>query len=914
MALSPGTRLGPYEIAALIGEGGMGQVYRGRDTKLDRDVALKVLPDSFSHDSDRLARFEREAKVLASLNHPNIAHIHGLEESNAVKALVMELVEGEDLAQRLSRGAIPIDEALPLAKQIAEALEAAHEQGIIHRDLKPANIKVRPDGTVKVLDFGLAKAFDPIGSNTGNATMSPTLSIHATQAGIILGTAAYMSPEQARGRAVDKRSDVWSFGCVVYEMLAGRHTFNGDDISMTLATVLKGEPDWRALPEAVSPSLRQMLHRCLVKDPKDRLRDIGEARIVLASTGARAGEEPHPTRVPTPSSPRRLAWPVAVIAAAIAFAVVGAWIGRGFVSPAPPSIVARIPIRLPADLFMTSPNRRRIAVSPDGSRIAFVGNNRLYLQSLADRDAVPVAGTENPVGGIGYPVFSPDGQSLAFYTAGDGALKRVPIGGGAAVTICPVDPPSTVNWDEDDTITVTESTRGVQRVRATGGTPETLTASSKNELMAGGQILPDGEHVLYAATPVTAATAATDLWARGRLVVESVKTHERKTLLEGVADPRYLPTGHILYASGGVLFAIRFDARRLAVVGAAVPVVEGVARGTSATQVSVSPRGTLAFIPGPTDSSGGQSDLALIDDHGTIQSLGLPRGNYQVARISPDGKRIAFGSDDGKDAAVWVYELGAGTAARRLTVTGHNRFPIWSADSERVAFQSDRDGDSGIFWQRADGVGIAERLTTAGKSESHIPEAWLPKGDAFLFASQKDGVYRSFLFSMDAKRAEPFASVQSANPINAVFSPDGKWVAYTQLAVGTTGFTTMYVQPFPPTGGTVYQLTRSENAHFPVWSRDGKALFYVPGPGRFASISTIVQPTFTFADPVPAPMVGFLEGGPTYVRSYDVMPDGKRVIGTVPAGVQSANATRLPNIEVIVNWFEVLKSRVPNTQ
>jgi serine/threonine-protein kinase len=904
-----GTRLGAYEIVSPLGAGGMGEVYRAKDTKLGRDVALKILPASFTNDPERVARFRREAQVLASLNHPHIAQIHGLEEVNGTQFLVLELVDGESLDKRIARGPIPVDEALGIAKQIAEALEAAHEKGIIHRDLKPANIALTTDGNVKVLDFGLAKAVETTSGSVG-AMNSPTITSPAmmTGVGVILGTAAYMSPEQAKGRSADKQSDIWAFGCVLFEMLTGRPPFDGDDVAETLAAVLRADPDSTLLPSSTPAAIGLVLDGCLKRDRKQRIADISTAAFLLrrsAEIAPRGG----PTTRPAVTS---RGWPrLVAIGGSVVAAVIAGWIATAF-RPVTSPIVVRIPISLPSDQLQTSPNRRGIAVAPDGARIAYVANNRLYLRALSELEATPIAGTENSVGGIGFPVFSPDGQSIAFYASADSSLKRVAVGGGAPITICRVtSPPNALTWD-GPSITFTESGRGIMRVAATGGSQEVLIPLAATDSFNGAQVLPDGEHVLYAI--VSGQSLTFDRWTRGRLIVESLKTHERKVLLEGGMDPRYVPTGHILYTAGGVLFALRFDARRLTAIAPAVSMIEGVARGVNAVQISVSPRGTMAFIPGPATDVG-ESDLAMIDDRGVAQPFRLTTGAYETPRLSPDGKRVAFSTDDGRDAAVWIYELNGGRAARRLTVAGRNRLAIWSADGSRVAFQSDAGGSPGISWQRADGVGVAERLTSAATGETHVPETWLPHGDQFVYSAIKDGVHHLYSFSVSTKHAVQVGHIESTVPINAMFSPDGKWLVYTERrpsaeAAPPNPNATIYVQPFPPTGA-VYQLTRGENAHFPVWSRDGKTLFYVPGPGRFASIDVATDPTFSFANPVPAPMVGFLEGGMTFVRSYDLMPDAKHVIGTVNSTFQRANPGRGPNIEVIVNWFEELNARVP---
>src|SRR4029453_3559119 len=578
MALASGARLGPYEIRSLLGAGGMGEVYRARDTKLNREGAIKVLPESVARDPDHLARFQREAHVLAALNHPNIAHIHGLEESDGLRALIMELVEGPTLADRIALSPIPLNDALPIAKQIAEALEAAHEQGIIHRDLKPANIKVRPDGTVKVLDFGLAKAFDPTLASPPGLTQSPTLSLHATYAGLILGTAAYMSPEQAAAKPVDKRADVWSFGVVLWEVVPGRQLFAGETISHTLADVLRADIDFSQLPADAPLSIRELLRRCLDRDVKRRLRDIGEARVAID----RALAEPqHGTAVTlvTPPNSRQHAWwrraMPATISALIAAALVtvGAWVLRGSSASAP---IVQFSFALPPDQQLSVGGRKIMTISPDGTRLVYVANNRLFLRLISELGGHATPGTEAGTG-VASPAFSPDGRSLAFQA--EGALKRIAVTGGAAVTVCPADAAYGVTWDVSG-ILFGQGARGIFRCSPKGGAPERLANVGPDEQAHGPQILPGGEALLYT---IAKTADGTTRWDRALIVVQQLKSAERKTLIEGGSDGRYVPTGHLLYAVGGVTFAVGFDLHRGQIVGPPVPVVDGVRRSRGAT-------------------------------------------------------------------------------------------------------------------------------------------------------------------------------------------------------------------------------------------------------------------------------------------------------------------------------------------
>jgi eukaryotic-like serine/threonine-protein kinase len=914
VALTPGTRLGVYDITALIGEGGMGQVYRATDTNLKRQVAIKVLPESLAADPDRLARFQREAEVLAALNHPNIAHIHGLERCAGTVALVMELVEGEDLSQRIARGAIPLDEALPIAKQIAEALEAAHEQGIIHRDLKPANITVRSDGTVKVLDFGLAKAMEPTAGSSPSLSMSPTLTTPAmmTGAGMILGTAAYMSPEQAKGRTVDRRADVWAFGCVLYEMLTGGRAFGGDDVQDTFVAIMRDEPDWARLPASLPPVLGTYIKRCLQKDAKQRVQAMGDVRLALE--GAFEGPaQPAPAATPSAAVPRpfwKRALPVAVTAVVVtAMAIAATWTLKP-TPPVPSPPVTRFTLPLGEGQQFTAVGAQSLAVSPDGTRLVYVANNQLYLRSLADVEARPIPGGSQLAGGTPLtPVFSPDGQSIAFFSTVDRTIKKIAVSGGAAVTICPANAPMGMTWDPGGLV-FGQGSKGILRVSANSGQPAVLATVKNGEVAASPQVLPGSDWVLF--TVATAATA--EGWDKAQIVVQSMKTAERKTLVSGGSDARYVPTGHLVYALGGVMFAVPFDLRKVAVTGGPVPVIEGVKRAAtgsafSTAHLSISSTGSLVFVPGPVSPSAGQFDLALFDRTGTAQPLKLTPGPYEYPRLSPDGKRIAFGSDDGKDAIVWIYDVSGATSIRRLTLGGRNRVPVWAADGEHVAFQSDREGDLGIFWQRADGTTAAERLTKPDKDTAHVPESWSPDGKTLLFSVAKGSSYALAALSFPDKTVTLVGSIQSAFPPAAVFSPDGKWIAYSAGGVGAAAGS-LFVQPFPPTGAT-YPISKTTGIHA-LWSPDGKELFYGAAAGpNIVAVSVTTRPTFTFGNPVPVPRM-FVNRGPVFERPIDITLDGKRFLGVVVAGSTAASgASAAPQIQVVLNWFEELKARVP---
>ena len=909
MPLAPGSRLGSYEILSALGAGGMGEVYRARDTRLDRDVAIKILPETFAHDPERVARFQREAKTLAALNHPNIGGIYGVEEANGVAALVLELVEGPTLADRIAQGAIPLDEALPIARQIAEALEAAHEQGIVHRDLKPANIKLRFDGTVKVLDFGLAKAMEPISAPSADVTASPTITSPAmTGMGVILGTAAYMSPEQAKGRQADKRSDVWAFGAVLYEMLSGQRAFKGEDMSDTLAAVLRGEPDWVALPKDLPHTIGILVRRCLEKDRRRRIGDLSTATFLLDEPLAASTSSPVALAPVKASS--RAAWIVAAVSLAAVAGAVGAFAAWSARPALPSSIVTRFPLMLGEGQTFSQRSGQVVAISADGSRIVYVANRRLYLRSLSDLEARPIPGTEvNPR----HPVFSPDGASIVFGDVTDQKLKRIAVTGGAPVTVSAAltVPPLGVSWAGDYIFYGSqEAIRGVSRVPASGGTPELIVKVNADEYAHGPEMLPGGKHVLFTLARGDSGAAR---WDKAQIVLQSLETGERRTLIEGGSDARYLSTGYIIYALGGVVLAVRFDTQKLQVIGGPVPVIEGVSRAgnnlTGSAQFSISSNGSLVYVPGPLSITTATDVIGFVDRKGAVDTLKLTPGRYRDPRISPDGKQVAFGSDDEREAVVWVHDLAGMSSMRRLTFGGRNRHPVWSPDGQRIAFQSDREGDFAIFWQRADGSGPAERLTKPEQGTAHVPESWSPDGKVLLFGVSKGVEFSSQALSLVDRKTTPFGNVRASRPIDAAFSPDGNWVAY-QTSSGDQR--DVFVQPFPPTGA-IYQITkggRTEGGHHPFWSRDGRELYYIPDAGRLAFVTIKTSPTFSFSAPVllSRGVPGFREGGPQNTRQNDSTSDN-RVVGVFPADESSGTTTQ--QIRVALNWFDELKRLVP---
>jgi Tol biopolymer transport system component/tRNA A-37 threonylcarbamoyl transferase component Bud32 len=897
---TPGMHLGPYEIVAPIGAGGMGEVYRAHDSTLNRDVALKVLPALLDHDVDRLARFRREAQLLASLNHPHIAQIYGFEDSGATHALVMELVDGPTLAERMRVcGALPFDEALAIARQIVDALEAAHDQGIVHRDLKPANIKVRPDGTVKVLDFGLAKAMEPasgLGLQASAVMNSPTLSLHATQAGVILGTAAYMSPEQAAGKAVDKRADIWSFGVVLWEMLAGRSLFGGgESVSHMVADVLRAPVDFEKVPEG---PLRHLLQRCLDRDVKTRLRDIGEARVALArvsssSDAVVAGATPPPVHA-SANTPR--VW-VAATAAMTALAGIALW---GWLKPAQPP-----PPRLLTHFTTAAPEgdgNSPIAVSRDGSRFAFVGatRNQIYLRTMEDPAAKPIPGTENAV----FPAFSPDGQSIAFTTAPARPfqLKRVPVAGGAALTLIDnVQVNVPMSWGDDGNILI--GGPELQRVSERGGTPVTVAradAAAGELAFVSAQLLPGGKHILASVVTPKGLTAF-------RVVAVDVATGKRKLLLDGVGDCWFAPTGaapgigHLVYALNGSLFAAAFDAATLQ-VGQAAPVLEGVRDLGGLTHVGFSRSGTLAYPGRGSVVTGEQSTLMWVDRQGTERQLTAPSRPYIGPRISPDGRRVAFHVEElnrNVDINVWVHDLERGTTTR-LTFERSNWYPTWSADGRRLIFMSSSSitSPTGTLMSMAvDGSG--QPVTLMGEGALHVPSSVSPDGKLVIGVRApgaqriRDSGNDLWVLPLDGA-AKPQVFLDNRFTRGELkFSPDGKWVAYES---NESGRNEVYVVPFPGPGGKSQVST--EGGTQPRWNRNGRELFFRSG-AKMVAVDVETGEAF--------------RAGASHTlfekisSDYDVAPDGKRFLMLKPS-IAAAESTEL---HVILNWFDDLRRRVP---
>ena len=900
MALEVGSRLGHYDVTALIGEGGMGQVYQATDTKLNRQVALKILPEAFAEDPDRLARFQREAQVLASLNHPNIAAIHGLEESDDTRALVLELVEGPTLADRIAQGPIPVDEALPIAKQIAEALEAAHEQGVIHRDLKPANIRVRPDGTVKVLDFGLAKAMEGSGSD---ASESPTMTAAATASGVILGTAAYMSPEQARGKLVDKRADIWAFGAVLYEMLTGKRPFKGRDVSEVLAAVIQSAPDWDLLPGDTPPHLNVYLKRCLEKEPKQRVHDIADVRLAMEGAFETIASAPSEHIV----APKLPVWqrPVTIAVMALATLAVGGGAVWTLSRPAPPR-VSRLTIPLAADQDFSGTNLPLVAISPDGTQVVYVANRSLWLRPVDSLQAVQVPSTE----GASMPFFSADGQSVGFYEGERELFQKVDVSGGAPVTLANVPwVPHGASWGADDMILYGQPD-GIWQVAGASGTPELLMPIDEGDVY-GPQVLPGGEWVLF-----TLRASALGPWSAAQIVAQSVASGERTVLIDGGRDGRYLPTGHLVYSLNNVLFAVPFDVTSRRVTGGPVPLVEGVreASGTigpwrGAAHFSVSTNGSLAYVP-RAEESAPPRNLVWVNRDGEEELVPSPPRDYRYVSLSPDGTRAAveIGSNEGTD--VWVVELSRGTLERITTHPAEDTNPLWSPDGQRLLFVSIRSGRFELLWKSADGSGDVEVLTRFDDDGVYEvrPYSWTPDGSTVAVppANPGTGPDIGMLLADGTGEWEPLIQTPDSEYDPAI-SPNGRWLAYRS---DLTGVDEVYVDRYPDLGDR--QLVSVDGGFQPRWSPDSHELIYRNCCPNTSLMSVSIEETG--GDPAslrvgqPEPLLDwryYLAGR----LSYDLTPDGERflMITSDPEGEEEG----IQQIVLVQNWFQELTERVP---
>jgi serine/threonine-protein kinase len=880
MTFGPGTRLGTYEIVSPLGAGGMGEVYRARDTKLARDVALKFLPEAFIRDPGRLARFEREARTLAAMNHPHIAQIYGVDESNNVQALVLELVEGPTLADRLALGSIPIDEAFPIAQQIAEALEAAHDQAIVHRDLKPANIKIRPDGVVKVLDFGLAKALTPEGTGSDlldSPTASPTI---MTRAGVILGTAAYMSPEQARGRPVDKRTDIWAFGCVLYEMLTGRCLFGRENLTDTLAAIVHDGLSLEKLPANTPERVRVLVKRCLERDPRQRLRDIGEARIAIEGAQRKSDAEDVTPPGGLKSWLRRFAMiglPVAAI-----LVLVGSWRLRTR-TPAP---IAYLDVTLPdGDRF---DSRIPVLISPDGQSLVYKAfrNERpqLFLRAMSDAEARPLPGTFD--GEMSF--FSPDGRWVGFFAPGK--LQKVARAGGAPITLAPTSESGSATWAADRTI-VFATAAGLFRIAESGGTAEPLTAArgERGERIMWPEVLPDGRAIVFGTLSNDIAT-----FDDARIEVLSLSNGNRKTLIERGRDPHYVRSGHLLFSRGGDVLAVPFDASRLEVRGDPARVLTAVAGAAGGeAQFSTSDTGTLVFVPGPPDLN--DTTLVLVDRRGVSESIGAPPRRYVHPRVSPDGRQIVVETRDATHT-VWVYDLIRRTLTR-VSAGDTRHSPDWMPDGRHVTFSNGQ-----LFRQVIDGSAAEESVIKTNETADQVfgSGSWSPDGKWFVFT--RSGPGRADIWAFAPGREPGLIPIlrTSFEESSSALSPDGQWLAYVS---DESGREEVYVQSFPRSGGK-HQISTAGGTE-PVWARNGREIFYRNPDGALFTVAVTMTPSFVASRP--DRLFDKTDAKSTnFAADYDVMPDGRFLMLK-----ESESPKPVTRVRVVLNWFQELERLAP---
>jgi serine/threonine protein kinase len=896
-----GTTLSHYRIINNLGAGGMGVVYRAEDSNLDRQVAIKVLPDIFSGDPERLARFEREAKLLASLNHPNIATIYGLEQADGKRFLAMELVEGETLAQQIERGPLPVDEALEVCRQIAEGLEAAHEKGIIHRDLKPANVKITPEGKVKILDFGLAKAFQGEGP-AADASKSPTLTDQMTRPGVILGTAAYMAPEQAKGRAVDKRADIWAFGCVLYECMTGKRPFHGDTVTETLASILKGEPDWKALPEGISWNLTVLLRRCLQKDPKERFHDIADVRIEI--------KEPMP--LPTQAVPLHLRFSFLwLTASSAAMLLAGILIGRLLNEIPAPGSLFQTTIKVEPGLCLDGfpytesrqrPSRTAMAISGDGKFAVYsaVEENagpeskaRLFFRKMDQLVAKPIPGTD---GGIN-PFLSPDDRSIGFWA--DGKLKRVLVEGSIPVTLCKDSVPFGANWGPDNSIVFVDGQRsGISRVSADGGHPETLTTPDpKREEISHRLpfILPNGRAVLF--------TVMRHVWdSTPWLALFRMDTGKYNVLLEDAADARYLSTGHIVFLRQGTLMAVEFNLNKLELVGKPFPLVENVMQefanhavyNTGSGQFSISKTGALLYAAGGV-LEGPKNSLVWVDQEGDEQPVTDKRLPYFAPRLSPDGLKIAYSTFSPR---LWVYDLVKGTNSW-LTNEGMAAFPIWTIDGKQVLFSWLKSGNPNLFLQPYDRSLPMKRLTT-NENPQYLGSCFSNENSAVFTGMNRDTGYDIVTIDLVSGRTTPFLNSRY-NELWPDLSPNGRWIAYVSDELGRNE---VYVRPFQGSGAAA-QIS-SEGGVEPSWARDGKKIFY-RWQDQMWAVDVRAEKDFSFSNRhVLFERKGFQFGTPS--RDYDLSLNSQQFL---MVKLDQRKPTPVTEMILVQNWFEELKRLDP---
>jgi serine/threonine protein kinase len=903
-----GRTMSHFRIVERIGAGGMGVVYRAQDERLKRDVAVKFLPDIYAADPERLARLEREARLLASVSHPNIAAIHGLEAADEMRFLVLEHVGGETLAQKLAKGPLPLEETLEICRQIAEGVEAAHEKGIIHRDLKPANVKITPEGIVKVLDFGLAKAFRDVQSTT-DATQLPTSDAQVSRAGAILGTAAYMSPEQAKGKLVDKRTDIWAFGCILFECLTGHRPFQGETVTETLAAILTGKPDWQLLPSNARPKVQPVLQRCLQKDSKLRYHDIADAWLDIEGSTNQLVEPMNVSRRPF------VFWLAAC--AAVLFLVgiiIGLLLMRHFPLPSPAPIVSST-IKVEPGHWLDGGRRAYDAERPSRAAMAISSNGRfvvysaieespgpqskpqLYLRKLDRPEAEPIVGTK---GGI-CPFLSPDNQWVGFWVGG--RLKKIPVEGGVATTLC--DAPSLfgANWGYDNSIVFADgNATGLSRVAAEGGKRETLTRPDPKQEESSHRLpswLPNGKAVLFT---VMRHGFDPQPW----LALFRLDTRQWHLLLQDAADARYVPTGHLVFLRQGTLMAVQFDPARMDVIGQPVALVDNVMQAfstnngyhTGAGQFGISDTGSLIYAAGAILPDL-MNSLVWVDQKGTEQLATALRFPFFAPRLSPDGHRIAYVTV-ARRWRIYVYDLDIGTNSP-LTREGLAGYPIWTRDGKRIVFSWQKSFVSSLFWQPFDESSAMEGLTKGDCDQD--AGSLSSDGNAIAFVESRWDANKDnkdiFVLDLHSRRATPFLNSQFRERYPE-FSPDGNWIAYSS---DESERDEVYVRPFPGPG--MKHPVSSQGGVQPLWARNGKQLFYrwqdqvwavdVQTDGGFAT----GKPRLLFQKP------GYELGSP--IRGYDLSLDGQRFLMVKFDQRKPAPVTEMILVQ---NWFEELRQKV----
>jgi len=901
MAILPGKRLGPFEILSSIGAGGMGEVYRARDTRLDRIVAIKVLPTHLADRSELRERFDREARTIASLNHPHICTLHDIGHQDGIDFLVMEYLEGETLAQRLQKGALPLDQVLQYAIEISDALDKAHRKGVTHRDLKPGNIMLTKSGT-KLLDFGLAKLKQDATLAIPDSQL-PTMKSAVTAEGTILGTLQYMAPEQVEAKEVDARTDIFAFGAVVYEMATGKKAFEGKSSASVIAAILKDEPPaMSSLTPMTPPALDRVVKKCLAKEPDQRWQTAtdlcGELEWIVEG-GSQVTSAP---AVPAKGIPalgaRALILGLGALLLVAAITGLTVW----SLKPSLPRLVSRLTVTLPPGQQLAGLEYGpAVALSPDGSHLAYIasqgGTQLIYLRAMDSLEARPIAGTD----GAANPFFSPDGQWVGFFAGGK--LRKASVNGGSAQTLSDAPIPEGASWGSQGIIAFAPSSVGALRqISDSGGTAQPLTRPDK-----GGnshrwpEFLPGGKALLFATGPATAN------WTNAQVAVLSVGTNERRNLAQEGTNPRYAISGHLIYVQGGNLMALPFDPQRLTATGAAVPVVDGVMEsGTGSAQYSFSDTGSLIYVPGGVQAA--QLQLVWVGRNGAEQPVPAPAHSYHFPHLSPDGQRAAVSVTE-QGTQTWMYDLSRETLSR-FTFQGSVNIPgAWTHDGKRFAFQSnsDKEGQQNIFWQLADGSGGLERLTTSENLQA--ASSWSPDGQllAFIEVTPTTGIDIWVLRMSDpsggsgqVRKAQPFLQT----PFNETaprFSPDGRWLAYMS---DESGRYEIYVQPYPGPGGK-WQIS-TDGGTEPVWNPNGRELFYRSG-AKMMTVDISTQPGFAAGRPRML-FEGRYEPSPLTFPNYDVSPDGQRFLMVKPSESAGAAPTQ---INVVLNWFEELKQKVP---